>query len=138
DVPGHSYMDAEVYPEYALELENGEVSACGDSKDLDYTKSSVRNYIKDLDMEMIDLFESPYFHLGGDELCADGDSAPQLSKWAKEELGSEATWYDGWEHFFNQRSQYIKDKGVKPIVWNDQFEPGEGINDLDKDIILDF
>ncbi|ASN04179.1 family 20 glycosylhydrolase [Virgibacillus necropolis] len=133
DTPGHSAMDVRVYPDYGLRLKDGSVASV-----LDYTKWEVREYVKKLVLEISDLFQSPYFHLGGDEYENSAEVAPHLADWAKEQLVPEATWYDGYEFYLNQLAEPLIEKGVRPWIWVDMIDPGEGVMDLDTNFIIDY
>ncbi|WP_062109796.1 family 20 glycosylhydrolase [Bacillus niameyensis] len=133
DTPGHSNMDVKVYPHYGLKLNDGSLQGV-----LDYTKPEVREYVKRLVEEFADLFQSPYFHLGGDEYEQKPEDAPHLLDWAKEQLGPGATWYDGYELYLNELGELLLDKGIRPWVWNDMVDPGEGVFDLNKQFIIDY
>lgn len=133
DTPGHSAMDVAVYPEFGLKTKDGKRIHA-----LDYTKPEVQAYVKKLNNEVAELFQSPYLHLGGDEYENSAENAPHLLEWAKEQLGSEATWRDGYRYYFNQLAEVLIEQGITPWVWNDMFRPGDGVVELDKRIIIDY
>lgn len=133
DTPGHSGLDVRVYPEFGLKKTDGTVSPV-----LDYTKPEVRTYITKLVHEVCDLFKPAYIHLGGDEYEENETDSPQLLTWAKEQLGPKATWYDGYRLFFNELADTLRDKIVRPWIWNDMFKPGQGVLELDHYFIIDY
>lgn len=133
DTPGHSEMDVLVYPEFGLKKADGSLINA-----LDFTKPEVVEYVQKLIAEVIELFDPPYIHLGGDEYENSDKDAPHLLEWAKEKFGPDATWYDGYRDYFNQLAAPLLEQGITPVVWNDMFNPGDGVVELDKQIIIDY
>ncbi len=85
---------------------------------LDITKPHVRTFIKELLDEFVPLFDSPYFHVGGDEWQFDNQktACPELMAYTKEQ---------GYKHpgdpfvaWINQVNQQVKSYGKTTRIWN--------------------
>lgn len=135
DMPGHVSALLHVFPEISCSGESVEVKTHqGIYHDIlcpakDKTYDIVENIID----EFCEIFESEYFHIGGDEAppkqwencpeCKNTKAMYNLENWAEYQ-----------NYFMNTIIDYLDKKGRKTIVWNDA---AKGRN-LDKRAILQF
>lgn len=139
DVPGHSQAAITAYPELgAVENVAREVwTTWGISKDvLDPAPATVEFYRTVLDQVMED-FDSPYIHIGGDEQPMDAwwanpDIVAQAAHlgYRKADGTGDVTKLHGW--FLNQLIAHLKAGGRRAIVWDEAFGP-----ELPRDVIVD-
>lgn len=131
DTPGHVNHILKSHKEY------GQISNKGTYFDggLDVTNPEAVEYFKSLYREYMELFEGcTDFHIGGDEYM-EFDRPPftteyrsVLDDYAKEKLGSNATWKDALANYINEISELVKEGGFKPRIWNDGIYYGEKSN----------
>lgn len=141
DTPGHLKQALKTHPEFQLPTRySGK-----ESKALDITNPDARKFVKDLYKEFAELFkDSTDFHIGGDEFI-DFDRTrnyPILTEYAQNKYGSTGTWYDTYIEFTNEISNYVKELGFVPRVWNDaHYRIGAAHQpnlELNKDIIITY
>ncbi|HPW78030.1 MAG: Beta-hexosaminidase [Bacteroidetes bacterium ADurb.Bin037] len=136
DLPGHSAAAIGSYPDILCDLttEKGELSAQGMSNNV-WCASYEKNYkmLEDIIREMVQLFPSQYFHIGGDEVVT--------SQWTNctrcTAFMHEHNMKDPMEmqFYFVQRMQQILNKFGKTLVgWDEIMEGGE--LDREKTVIL--
>lgn len=120
DIPGHLIAAIACYPELSCFNEKIEVSTkwgvldtigcCG--------KEELYRFVKDVIDELTEVFDGPYFHIGGDEV--------PKKKWKQcphcqakiKELGLKDE--DALQSYFNNEiEQYLKEKGKTTIAWNE-------------------
>lgn len=130
DLPGHSKAVAESYPEIVCKVEGeGGFSVQGLSNNV-WCVSREENYVmlEQIIKEMVTLFPSKYFHVGGDEVAAEQwASCPECRALMERENMDEPA---ALEHYFVMRMQKILNKFGKTLIgWDDIIEDGE----LDKE-----
>ena len=120
DMPGHNLALLSVFPEYSCK---GEPVTPAKARGIYKTilcagKEDVYTFVEELLDEMIPLFDSEYFHIGGDEAPKDEwKECPHCNAKMKE-LG--LTSYEDLQGYFTARvCEVLKKHGKKPIVWND-------------------
>lgn len=120
DMPGHNLALLSAFPEYSCK---GEVVTPAKARGVYKTilcagKQQTMDFIEDLLDEMIPLFDSKYFHIGGDEAPKDEwKECPHCNAKMKE-LG--LTSYEDLQGYFTtQVCEILKKYGKTPIVWND-------------------
>ncbi|MBD0421546.1 family 20 glycosylhydrolase [Streptomyces sp. TRM S81-3] len=127
DVPGHSSLDTQVYPEYALPEKTG----------YDYSRADVREHLARWVREIGATFGTPYVHLGGDEFF-DADN-PRLLSWVRGFAGPKATGEDGYKALFNYLAGELAEDGRGTWMWNDMIsDPAGGAVRLSRDITIDY
>lgn len=120
DMPGHNLALLSVYPEYSCK---GQPVTPAKARGIYKTilcagKEETYSFVEDLLDEMIPLFDSKYFHIGGDEAPKDEwKECPHCNAKMKE-LG--LTSYEDLQGYFTSRlCAILKRYGKTPIVWND-------------------
>lgn len=120
DMPGHNLALLSVFPEYSCK---GEQVTPAKARGIYKTilcagKEEVYTFVEELLDEMIPLFDSEYFHIGGDEAPKDEwKECPHCNAKMKE-LG--LTSYEDLQGYFTSRvCDVLKKHGKTPIVWND-------------------
>ena len=120
DMPGHNLALLSAFPEYSCKSDPvTPAKARGVYKTiLCAGKDKTIQFIEDLLDEIIPLFDSPYFHIGGDEAPKDEwKECPHCNAKMKE-LGL-TNYEDLQGHFTAQVCKILKKHGKTPIVWND-------------------
>lgn len=145
DSPGHLDHILKSFPQYQLRLTNGRVG----TGQLDFSKPGAIELITDIIGEMIELFDGPVFHIGGDEYLPaawelgqphtiTARSAPQLVEWARGRTGNpQATLNDAYEIYMNTLGDFVRSKGKIARMWNDDVRPNEGGTRMDARTELD-
>lgn len=121
DIPGHSAALCASYPELHLTLKQPpEVPVkFGQNTALDPTNEKVYEVLSDIFDEVLDIFPSPYIHLGGDEVrhrqCWQGEDAINafMQKKGYTNLNEVQT------YFTNRVSQLLASKGRRMLGWNE-------------------
>lgn len=122
DIPGHTSAILAAYPEYScngeeteVKCENGifkEILCAGDE--------AVYDFLDKLFSELCPLFESKYFHIGGDEASKGHktwDACPKCQAVARENGLKDAKELQG--YFMSRVSNIINKYGKTAIAWND-------------------
>lgn len=129
DMPAHATLDAQLYTEPGYML-------AGEA--YNYSREDVRKRLADVAVEMGDLFETPYVHIGGDEFMA-LDEQTALRDWIRDETGNPAAdTRDSYAWFLNYVNDAVKASGRHTMVWNDQLNGRNKVVPLDKDITVIF
>ncbi len=146
DIPAHSSYFTKVYPELLCHVE--------EPRNIDRPISTYAMCLSNpktyeistqLIKELCDIFDSKYFHLGGDELYFyDIDSESLWPEWSncslcktlakKEGIKSDLDFYI---YFANKMNKVVKSFGKQMIVYNDAIDISKP-SKLDKDIIIQF
>ena len=122
DIPGHTSAILAAYPalsctgeETAVKCENGvfkEILCAG--------SEAVYEFLDKLFAELCPLFDSRYFHIGGDE-AAEGhkiwDACPKCQAVVKEQGLKDAKELQG--YFMSRANEIVKKYGKTAIAWND-------------------
>ena len=120
DMPGHNLALLAAFPEYSCKGEPVEMAkARGVYKTiLCAGKEETYAFVEELLEEVIPLFDSKYFHIGGDEAPKDEwKECPHCNAKMKE-LG--ITSYEDLQGYFTkQMCEILKKHGKTPICWND-------------------
>ena len=120
DMPGHNLALLSVFPEYSCK---GEPVTPAKARGVYKTilcagKEETYSFIEELLDEIIPLFDSQYFHIGGDEAPKDEwKTCPHCNALMKK------LWLTSYEdlqgHFTSRVCEMLKKYGKTPIVWND-------------------
>lgn len=120
EMPGHSSAAIAAYPWLGTAGEQIEVPVkFGRHYDnYDVTKPEVEKFIKDVLLEMFDLFPSEVIHIGGDEVGYKvWEESEHVQKYMKEKgLNTEA---DLQIYFINKISKFIEQNGRRMMGWNE-------------------
>ncbi|WP_196716979.1 family 20 glycosylhydrolase [Actinomyces trachealis] len=146
DVPGHMRCALEAHPELrASDTEAGRLL-------LDYSRPQARALVTDLLDELVPLFGTQVWHLGGDEVFPMGGPAwdkeqherlardfPQLAAYAQEQVGPQATVLDGYLHYLGTVVARLRSLGVRQVrAWNDAlYLPGTSVG-LNSDVVITY
>ena len=120
DMPGHMLALLAAFPEYSCKGKSvTPAKARGVYKTiLCAGKEEVYSFIEELLDEIIPLFDSQYFHIGGDEAPKDEWKECPHCKEKMKELG--LTSYEDLQGYFTARiCKMLKKHGKTPICWND-------------------
>lgn len=126
DLPGHSKAIIATYPQILCDLtEEVELSIQGVSNNV-WCASYEKNYemLEDIIAEMVQLFPSPFFHIGGDEVVVNQwASCTRCTQFMKENDLKEPI---EMQSYFVRRMQQILNKFGKTMVgWNEIMDGGE-------------
>lgn len=135
DMPGHNLALLSVFPEYSCKgVPVTPAKARGIYKTiLCAGKEEVYTFVEELLDEMIPLFDSQYFHIGGDEAPKDEwKECPHCNAKMKA-LG--LTSYEDLQGYFTARvCEVLKKHGKTPIVWNDALLA----NNVPEDVVVQY
>lgn len=125
DVPGHASAILAAYPQLGCSKKPVEVQTKqGIYKNiLCVSNEEVYKFVFDILDEVCELFPGEYIHIGGDETPTKSwEDCPDCRK-LKEELGLKS--FCGLQGVFTKKVvQYLKGKGKKAIVWNENLKSG--------------
>jgi hexosaminidase len=130
ELPGHSSAALAAYPELGCK-ENFEYkvkSTWGIFKEVYCPTETTFKFLEDVLVETIALFpDSPYIHIGGDEVLKDQwkESAFVQELKAKENLKDE---HEVQSYFIRRMEKFINSKGKKIIGWDEILEGGVAPN----------
>lgn len=132
DLPGHFSAALAAYPHLGCTKEEMEVRCeWGIFKDVACVgNQETREFLYDVLDEFCDLFPGPYIHLGGDEVKTDHWQACPECQRAKEEHNLDR-FAELNTLIMNDLGSYLKQKGKRPIVWNEALHPS-----LDKETVI--
>ncbi len=120
DMPGHATAVCRAYPEY---------SGGGEGRWEHFTfhpcRESTYQFISDVMDEIVQLFPSPYIHIGGDEVHYGNQSwftDPEIQQFIQEKKLVDEK---GLEHYFIRRaSEIVASKGKTMIGWDEIVDAG--------------
>ena len=120
DIPGHSTAALAAYPEYSCREQSIEVETTfGIKKDVFCVgKEKTFEFLFNVIDEIIKLFPSKIFHLGGDEVPKDRWKECPACQSRIKELGLKDE-DDLQVYFTNRISEYLKSKGWRVMGWNE-------------------
>lgn len=124
DVPAHSAAAIASYPELACPVTDKFVGVFPGIGGPDASiilcagNEKVYEFYKDVIDELLDIFPSEYFHLGGDEAeKSHWEKCPLCNKKKDEEHLADFEELQG--YFMDQLSSYVRSKGRTPIAWDE-------------------
>jgi hexosaminidase len=110
DIPGHATALLVAYPEYSLGEPPLEVATeWGIFKNVIKDCQESRVFLKDIFREVMDVFDGPYIHLGGDEVSVSGYNKDTL---------------------LEEVALFIKESGRTPVFWNDALDVAEKVGGI--------
>lgn len=125
DIPGHTTSLLAAYPELSCRGEKIEPKTKGGvfSDILCVGNPETMDVVKAVIDEMCEIFDSKYFHIGGDEAPKERWIECPKCRAKKDELQLK-TFQELQGHFMNEVASYLKKKGKKAICWNDALKGG--------------
>ncbi|WP_420114075.1 family 20 glycosylhydrolase [Pseudactinotalea sp.] len=136
NAPGHMLMWIENLPELQLLDRDGRA----DPMRLDISRPESLQFYTDLVDEYLEVFDSPYWHMGADEymLHTSFGEYPQLAATAQRRWGGEATPDDLYIDFVNQVNRYVRGAHGKTLrIWNDGLLGRNAVVALDRDVVVE-
>ena len=139
DVPGHTNAALFAYPQYSCTGGPFEVGTFGDGEKYFMEKhgrlavcagnDKTYEFLKDIFAEVIEMFDTPYIHIGGDERPeGNWDKCPKCTaKIAELGLKSESH-LQNW--FMDQINDFILSRGRRTICWAENMEDGIPTNQI--------
>ena len=130
EMPGHATAALAAYPELSCfpEQPHEVQENFGIFTDLMCPKESTFTFLENVLTELLELFPSPYYHIGGDE-CS-----PLTSSWSKcqhcQELIKNLGLADETalqNYFMNRIATFMNTKGKQIIGWNEILKGGSGL-----------
>lgn len=120
DMPGHTLALLSAYPQYSCK---GEPVTPAKARGIYRTilcagKSQTISFVEELLEEIIPLFDSAYFHIGGDEAPKDEWKECPHCNATMQKLGI-SSYEDLQGYFIGQVCAILKRHGKTPICWND-------------------
>jgi hexosaminidase len=124
EMPGHSLAALSAYPELACTPGPFEAATTwGGFKDVYCPKPGTFQFLENVLTEVMDLFPSPYLHIGGDEVQKDRwkESADAQAVIRNAGLKDESELQS---YFIRRMEQFINSKGRRMIGWDEILEGG--------------
>ncbi len=125
EMPGHSIAALASYPHLGCTEGPYEVAPFGEIKRDVYCagKESTFNFLKDVLSEVMEIFPSPYIHIGGDETPKERwEACPHCQKRMRYEGLKNA--HELQSYFVHRMEKFLNSKGRKIIGWDEILEGG--------------
>ena len=126
EIPGHSTAAVAAYPELSCfpDREYEVATSWGIKKDIFCPTATTFRFLEDVFTELFDLFPSPYYHIGGDEVPRDRWKESDYVQDLMKVLGVDSE--DQIQIFFVQRmAKFLKEKGGKTVIgWDEILDGG--------------
>lgn len=132
DMPGHLEAILKSNRWAQLHDENGPVRGA-----LDITNPRAIEFTTDILDEIIELFDTRYVTIGGDEYLDFRQGVPVLKAEAERALGPGYGEHDLWIDFLNRMHRRLRDRGIQTFIWNDGIRELRRI-DPDDDLIIHY
>lgn len=126
DLPGHMVAAIAAYPEWGNATEPLEVlTTWGISSDIINVRPETIDALRTILDEVMDVFDSPFIHIGGDEVpTRDWESSAEVAELMRSEGLSEVQHVQGW--LMTQLVEHLQAAGRTPIVWDEAMDAGIG------------
>ncbi|KAI9496501.1 glycoside hydrolase superfamily [Zychaea mexicana] len=125
DMPAHTGVIAETYPDYIIGYEEfwAKYAAQPPAGQIDLINEDAWNLVKDLVKEGTEAFPDSFYHTGGDEIStACYELSEDIVNYTKEH---NMTTFELWFEWTNKLVDYVaKDLGKRPVVWEDPIRDG--------------
>lgn len=136
EMPGHAVAALAAYPEYSCKGDIKEpATTWGVFDDVYCTKDETFDFLEDILDEVVELFPSPYIHIGGDE-------CPKV-RWKECEECQEVIRKNNLKdenelqpYFTRRIENYLKTKGKRTIGWDEILEGSNKEGDIGDAIIM--
>ncbi|MBF9017866.1 MULTISPECIES: beta-N-acetylhexosaminidase [unclassified Oceanispirochaeta] len=124
DLPGHSRAAIAAYPELGVFGRKMDVfTKWGVCKDIYSPEESTISFLENVMKEVLELFPSPWIHIGGDEAVKDQwKQSGRVRELLKERGLKDNHEMQSW--FIKKIASILKDKGRKIIGWDEIMEGG--------------
>ena len=132
DLPGHMQAAIAAYPELGNNPDQqlGVRQIWGISEDVLNVNDETVEFVRTVLREVLDIFTSPYIHLGGDECPANQWRESEVAQAKQTELGlSDASQLQGW--FTAQVAAVLTEDGRRLVGWDEMVE-----TDCPKDAVI--
>jgi hexosaminidase len=124
DMPGHAQAAVAAYPELGVTGEQVEVATIWGIHPYLYSPTEATlNVLRDVLTEVLEIFPSPYIHLGGDEAIKNQwEASPQVQERIKELGLKDEHELQSW--FLTQMGNFLTQQGRLLIGWDEILEGG--------------
>jgi len=124
DMPGHSRAAIAAYPELGVTGQSLEVfTRWGVCRDIYNAEESTVEFLRNVLAEVLELFPSPWIHIGGDEAVKDQwKKSPRVQDLIRERGLKDNHEMQSW--FIRQMASYLKGRGRRVIGWDEILEGG--------------
>ena len=132
DLPGHMQAAISAYPELGNHPDQqiGVRQVWGISDDVLNVNDATVDFVRTVLREVLEIFPSPYIHLGGDECPADQWRESEAAQARQAELGlTDAGQLQGW--FTEQVAAVLTEDGRRLVGWDEMVE-----TDCPKDAVI--
>ncbi len=132
DLPGHMQAAISAYPELGNHPDQqiGVRQVWGISDDVLNVNDATVDFVRTVLREVLEIFPSPYIHLGGDECPADQWRESETAQARQAELGlTDAGQLQGW--FTEQVAAVLTEDGRRLVGWDEMVE-----TDCPKDAVI--
>ena len=132
DLPGHTQAARAAYPELGYDGSHQEVmTTFGISDHVMRVDEPGIAFAKDVLTELMDVFDSPFIHIGGDECPKVEWAASEIAQQQKDDLGLPD--FDALQSWFTgELATFIEDAGRRLVGWDEILEGG----DLPSDVVV--
>ncbi len=126
DMPGHFVAALVAYPEFSCNPSAGRKvwTSGGISSDvLNVADPAAVQFVKDIWIELLDIFPGQYVHIGGDECPTSAWEGNALCQAKYKELGL-TSYRQLQSHFIKEMADFFKEHGRRTCVWNEAITAG--------------
>lgn len=126
DMPGHFVAALVAYPEFSCNPSAGRKvwTSGGISSDvLNVADPAAVQFVKDIWLELLDIFPGQYVHIGGDECPTSAWEGNALCQAKYKELGL-TSYRQLQSHFIKEMADFFKEHGRRTCVWNEAITAG--------------
>jgi hexosaminidase len=125
DLPGHTQAARAAYPELGYDgAEHQVMTTWGISEHIMRVDEKGVAFAKDVIGELIDVFPSPFIHIGGDEVPKKEWQASEIARRQVSELGlSDMDALQSW--FTRQLAEFVESRGRRLVGWDEILEGGD-------------
>jgi len=125
DLPGHTQAARAAYPELGYDgAQHDVMTTWGISKHVMRVDEPGLAFARDVLAELMDVFPSPFVHIGGDECPKDEWEASEIARSQLAELGlSDMNALQSW--FTGQLTEFIEGHGRRLVGWDEILEGGD-------------
>jgi len=126
DMPGHAQAAIAAYPELGAALDARSLPVSnkwGVHSHLFNLEPATFEFLENVLAEVLELFPSPYIHMGGDEAVKDEWNASPAVQARARRLGIHDA--DAMQTYFTQKiGRFLSSHGRRPVGWDEIMQPG--------------
>ncbi|WP_296135979.1 beta-N-acetylhexosaminidase [uncultured Tessaracoccus sp.] len=124
DLPGHMVAAIAAYPEWGNHPDPVEVmTTWGISSTIINTRPGTLDALRTILDEVMDVFDSPWIHLGGDEVpTTEWEASLEVARLMEREGIDEVRGVQGW--IMDQLLDHVRRAGRTPVVWGEAMDAG--------------